>query len=241
MFLVLEGGATHHLNRRKIALEPGHLFAIQPRDAHWFSTAAGQSLTFVNVAVSARWWRALHVLLGCPPWDEERRSTLLGPGDSRVLGDELGKLELDGDPMTMTRALSRVHDYLIAHDGPETDAPPAWLETLRHEFSTLPESLGEPISFWQRRCGRSPEHLARSCRRFYGVTPSELLNQARIERARHLLRTTDAKVITIAFECGFGNMAHFHRVFSRLTGRTPNQLRHAGAATVPVHPAGDAT
>jgi AraC-like DNA-binding protein len=68
------------------------------------------------------------------------------------------------------------------------------------------------------------------------VTFSELINQARVERALHLLRTSEDKVITIAFDCGFGNLANFHRVFARQTGSTPSRWRQEAGAAVPVNP-----
>ena len=97
------------------------------------------------------------------------------------------------------------------------------------------EEIAEPIQYWQKKSGRSPEHLARSCRAFYLCTPTDLLNQRRIDRAKILLRSTDEKVISIAFACGFGNLANFYRNFSARAGMLPTTWRHQAAATVPVH------
>jgi AraC family cel operon transcriptional repressor len=93
--------------------------------------------------------------------------------------------------------------------------------------------LVEPIAAWQRRCGRTAEHLARSCRRHYGVTPSALLSSARIEYAKRLLLSTPDKVITIALDCGFGTLAHFHRLFLAQTGMTPREWRGRHSIVVP--------
>ena len=47
----------------------------------------------------------------------------------------------------------------------------------------------------------------------------------RIERAKHLLLSTDRKVLDIAFECGFQNSVHFNKCFRRQTGMTPGEYR----------------
>jgi AraC-like DNA-binding protein len=46
-----------------------------------------------------------------------------------------------------------------------------------------------------------------------------------MERARELLRHSDASIITISFECGYGNPAHFATAFRRSVGMSPSHYR----------------
>lgn len=234
VLLVQQGSGSHHLNGQTLPMQPDDLVLLQPRDSHFFSTGADETLVFINVAVAAGWWQALHAALGWEAWLTGRQSARLTPAEAQGLGAELGALAAGAQPLALLQAWSRVRDYLMRGTRPAAEQIPDWLEALRLDMARLPEALAEPIAFWQARSARSPEHLARSCRRHYGITFSELLNRARVERARQLLRTSDAKVIAIAMDCGFGNMAHFHRVFLRLTGMTPQQWRLAGMAAVPI-------
>lgn len=73
--------------------------------------------------------------------------------------------------------------------------------------------------------GRSPEHLARTFRRYLGVTPSRYLNERRLRYAADLLHLTDIPVREVAVEAGFVNMSHFHRLFRGKYGQTPNAFR----------------
>jgi len=109
---------------------------------------------------------------------------------------------------------------------------PEWLAALLRDLDD-PEKLVEPMGWWQRRSGRSKEHLARACRRFCGASLTELLQRARITRAQRLLATGEAKVTTTAFAVGFGHLGNFHAVFKRQTGLTPRQWQRRHAATVP--------
>ena len=232
-FLVLEGEGWHHLNQQALPLAAGDLVALRPSDAHYYSTDPGQGLAFLNVAVSDPLWESFHTALGLAPWLDRPLSTNLGRGETLRLAAELGGIEKSEDPLALLRALNLVREHLLTPRDALADAPPPWLEAVRRELAENPIALVEPISYWQKRGGRSPEHLARSCRRYYGITFSELINRARIEHAKFLLRSTDEKVTTIAFDCGFGNLANFHRVFARLTGRTPSGWRRIGRAAVP--------
>ena len=51
----------------------------------------------------------------------------------------------------------------------------------------------------------SPRHFSRTFRRVFGETPYQYLLTRRLERARHLLRTTGMSVAEICLEVGFRN------------------------------------
>jgi len=239
-FLVLDGSGIHHWNRRKIPLQRGHLVVIRPEDAHWFSAAPREPVVFINVAVAASWWRTFHRLVGLEQgWEgagEPRGHRLLHSQELMHLRPRLQELEDAGANPSTRLADAWMHIADLFHGRAASRAAvPEWLEAWRREISASAERLAEPIGYWQRRSGRSPEHLARSCRRYYGLTPGEVLNRARVERVKLLLRTTDAKVITIALDCGFPNLSNFHRHFLRGTGTTPALWRRSATATVPIN------
>lgn len=237
VFLIVDGRGSHCVNGRKVPLKTGHLAVVRPEDVHWFATTGRESLALLNVAVARSWWRAFHALMGkSEGWERQG-----DPAGHRLLTSRellqlhpllqhLGETELD-----LATAWQRIAGLFQNRSSlSRSAAPPPWLEAWRREVFALSERLEEPIGCWQKRCGRSPEHLARSCRAHYGLTPGELLNRARIERAKLLLRTTDEKVITVAFSCGFSNLANFHRHFLRATGTTPRLWRNVAATTVPL-------
>ena len=69
----------------------------------------------------------------------------------------------------------------------------------------------EPLDL--RRLAReahvSPRHFSRSFRRVFGETPYQYLLTRRLERARHLLRTTEMPVAEICLEVGFTSVGSF--------------------------------
>ena len=54
-----------------------------------------------------------------------------------------------------------------------------------------------------------------------------IVNGARIERAKRLLKSTDQKIIDIAFESGFASESIFYSAFEKITGTTPHKYRIA--------------
>jgi len=57
------------------------------------------------------------------------------------------------------------------------------------------------------------------------TTFSQFINGYRVERAKQLLQTTTCKITEIAEQCGFNSASVFHRVFVKMTGKTPAEWR----------------
>lgn len=53
----------------------------------------------------------------------------------------------------------------------------------------------------------------------------EFVNEYRVKYAMTLLKTSDEKLDVIAEQSGFNSRQSFHRVFSKMTGKTPEQYR----------------
>lgn len=73
--------------------------------------------------------------------------------------------------------------------------------------------------------GVSEAHFARSFKAAFGVPPHRYLLSRRIERAKALLRDTDASITDIAFQTGWDSLGTFGRVFRDVTGENPTELR----------------
>jgi transcriptional regulator GlxA family with amidase domain len=80
-----------------------------------------------------------------------------------------------------------------------------------------------------RAANVSERHFSRSFRRAYGETPYQYLLSRRLERARHLLRTTEMQVAEICLAVGFTSVGSFTTTFRRHVGITPLDYRHLNA------------
>jgi len=69
-----------------------------------------------------------------------------------------------------------------------------------------------------------------------GQTYSDLIQQARFDVAAKLLRTSDAKMLEIAYEAGYDDPSHFSRAFRRTAGCSPREYRRQQARNASQHP-----
>lgn len=76
-----------------------------------------------------------------------------------------------------------------------------------------------------RRAGLSRSQLTRRFVSLMKMPPERFLIQARIERARQLLRETDMSIGQIASGLGYRDIYYFSRQFRQITGRTASSLR----------------
>ena len=67
--------------------------------------------------------------------------------------------------------------------------------------------------------------LQRKLKQTMGITPQDLMKEARIKRACQLLRETDKNVSEVAYACGFTDPKYFSRSFRQSTGKSPSEFR----------------
>lgn len=69
-------------------------------------------------------------------------------------------------------------------------------------------------------------HLSKLLNKHMEQNFSEILNSVRIREAKELLKDSSRRIGDIAEEVGFVDMAHFSRVFKKLTGISANEYRN---------------
>jgi len=238
IFLVQEGTGWHGVNGRRIAIRSGNLVLIRPADRHSFTLEAGRCLSLTNVAFPVAWFEHIGHLWPYPreiaKWTRASSPPMAIASATERAGLEQALLNLApaAGPRHLLLARFCIEALqLLRPKGKEAPACPPWLEECVLAMEK-PENLQRDLLHFQRLAGRSPEHLARLCRAHFGLSPTELLNRARIRHAQRRLLQSEAKVVDIAYDCGFENLGYFHRVFSRLSGCTPRhwRLRHPASA-----------
>lgn len=95
-------------------------------------------------------------------------------------------------------------------------------EAFARDALEAPFSLSEAA----RRVGTSPRTLTRRMQRVLGKTPLSYVQQLRVQRAVHLLRTSDASVDEIAGLVGYRDGVTLRTLLRKKTGRGIKELRH---------------
>lgn len=82
-------------------------------------------------------------------------------------------------------------------------------------------SVGELAKLLQM----NEQYFCRYFKKITGKTPTEYINEVRIEQAAAHLQQSDRKIIDIAMECGYDNIGYFIRRFREQKGITPSEYR----------------
>ena len=68
-------------------------------------------------------------------------------------------------------------------------------------------------------------HFSRLFKQSLGISPYQYLLHQRVERAKHLLKSSDRLITDIALSCVFNSHSHLSKQFKQLTGMTPRAYR----------------
>ncbi len=98
---------------------------------------------------------------------------------------------------------------------------------VRQAMAFLREHLRTPIGVADvaRATSVSRRRLQDLFRRATGRTVRQELERLRVQEACRIMRETDAKLLAVAFESGFGNLVALDRAFRRTLGCTPSVWR----------------
>ncbi len=239
VFVVEEGPLQHHINGHIETLYPDTLILINPDDCHEFSCKEENGAKFFNLAFDrTQFEKAKHLAEQCAP------STRFAPLQSqvelphplcRLLARRMRWLQDTFEPVPQeiqqTAGLTLLADILVlcAAGGEQSHPVPYWLRKACAEMHK-PENMALGIPRLVAVSGKSQEHLTRSMQRYLSTTPSAYINNLRLERAAHLLTTTDRGVYHIMLEVGFQNASYFNKLFREKYHISPRKYRTAATS-----------
>ncbi len=180
---------------------------------------------YAEASIDGRFSCSLGVLTVHPPW--HAHADEFGTNGAVVLNfpmpeiDSLVSVQIP-NPRALAQLVRRCpaeagHAALEEAECHPPAAPAAWLSTL---VMLMCKETGDDIANLARRCGVTPEHASRACRRWFGVSPSALRREGRLQRAISLLQQ-GASPSVAAVEAGFCDQPHLTRLLKRATGITP--------------------
>lgn len=230
VFWVLGGEGRHRCNGRTLPLRPRQLLLMRPADRHCVQGAEGEPLRIVNVAFPSRTWadvRRRYFADRPDPFEEsgrhdwqldERRMRTLERWAERLSASARPQVLIDGFLMDLPELLS------AAAAARERELAPEWLTAACRALAD-PRHFAGGTPALARLAGRSPSHVARATVRWLGVTPTELVNTARMDYSARELATTVRPIMDIAFDCGLNNLSHFYALFRKRYGISPRRYR----------------
>lgn len=118
--------------------------------------------------------------------------------------------------------------HLNRGEGPDNHRVPHGAEArVSRVVRRIERELGTELTLsgLAREAGLSPYHFLRTFEQLTGVTPHQFLLRARLRAAALRVATEPARIIDIAFACGFGDLSNFNRAFRTEFGVSPRTYR----------------
>ncbi|NBK22407.1 MAG: AraC family transcriptional regulator [Spirochaetia bacterium] len=225
IFLVDQGNASHMVNGLKLPLCAGSLCFVRPDDSHCYQEVS-DDFRIINIIIPEKIITALFLFLGssfdgrrllessappCVCLDYQDLSSLIRDFEQLILYKKI--LREKSDTMyriTIFNLITRF--FMIQQVNTQTSPIPQWLKLLSLQMLTK-ENFTKGLPAMYRLSGKSPEHVSRACKKHLGKTPSQLVNDIRLEHSAMLLVTTNTPVIDICHECGFESLSYFYHRF----------------------------
>lgn len=243
IFMMLTGSAVHTVNDNSYILTEGQLLFIRDFDAHCYSSINGEYFEFLNICFSKDLLFSLFsylgegfkadVLLNCP----YPPAVTLSPTKRDDFLFRFTSLSAQTDTASATTAAKIfLHDVFtgyFSNFSPSRCEAPLWLETVCERMKK-PKYFTAGVDKMFELSGKSREHLCRSMKKYYRTTPSEYITDLRLEYAVTLLVSSTLSVTDICFECGFGNLSWFYKLFVKKYGLTPIDYRKKYAPDYPI-------
>lgn len=112
------------------------------------------------------------------------------------------------------------------------DAPTPAAEKQNHKLTLLMHQLSEnnnvQLCKLADNMGITEEHLCRIFKKYTGYRPLEYANLLKIQKAKHLLKSTDMTINEISSAAGFESHSYFTLLFKKYVGSTPTQYKRNG-------------
>lgn len=229
--LVLNGTGAHIVNGQTHPLQPGTLFLLTPVDFHHLIPEPGGALEIYNINFSGQFL------------DEELRQWLfsgmayhhyalpaaqtayLRADFSRIWeekhGNGLGRARL------MRSALERILLEVARYSQAQPQSENLHRSTIHQALLYLHHNFRAPLKLEDAaaQAGLSPTYFSQVFHRVTGSQFQKYLADLRLHFAGSLLLASDLPVTEICFVSGFGDMAHFGRMFRSKYGVSPSQYR----------------
>jgi len=75
--------------------------------------------------------------------------------------------------------------------------------------------------------GKSREHLTRSMRKYIGMSPSEFINDLRLNYIANMLINSNHRILDIIFASGFNTVSHATLLFRKKYGMSMSEFRRS--------------
>jgi AraC family transcriptional regulator, dual regulator of chb operon len=220
-----------------LPLVPGSLVLVAASDVHGFETAHAKGYSIFNLAVPQMYWTTFWKRYATEQSDPPDPFALpLAARSYQLEKSELAAVKQASSELRAGQRSNKALDRFLLNLFAILDelspiatgfSPPAWLRKAIASCAASAEQLELGVAALVQNTGKSPEHISRECRKWLNKTPTDVVNELRLDHAANQLTHTNLSIVGIAQSVGFLNMSHFYRLFRTRFSLTPAEHRSA--------------
>lgn len=227
-YFILSGEGELTVDGKKYSPKPGELFLMPAGVPQSYRTVSGDTYTkywchFTAESGGVRLFDAIRTPLCVKVKDPERLKNFFAQlVDAHCSEDSLAPLLEKARMLDILLVfLEEAADVGITH----SESLPA--EQLKLITDYISSHLSEEITLEDLAAlvHFHPNYFISFFRKYFGVPPLRYVSNARLERAKVLLKTTGDSVASIAEQTGFHGLYHFSKRFKAYTGFSPSDFR----------------
>ncbi len=238
IIFVLSGEISHIINSEIQELTAGSIVFIRPNDIHCFNKKQNKESEIISVSFSLETFQNLGEYLG---------ENSIFRNFSRAVIPELFQLslrKLDKMAIELLKLnslqfsnpnLVKVKFRVILADlfikCFLTEQPlnaeskmPVWLDEICVKMRKI-SNLEQGFPRLKKIAPCSPEHLCKVFKNYLDKTPTEFINDLKIEHSANLLVNSDEEIYAIAVDLGFKSISRYYKLFKKQYGIPPAKYR----------------
>lgn len=235
LFLVLKGKMYHMANGEEQIISPGDLFFMRDFDVHNYrQISQNESFVFINIAFTRENFDKMAEFFGeAFPKKELLKSKLpphvvLTHSDTEKFYNDISTIYTSENDtlrcLKLRKFIADIFTKYFLNIAQKPENIPLWLE-MTYEKMKKTQNFTCGIEKMYEISGKSREHVSRSMKKYYGISPLEYINELRVSYGANLLLSSNLSITEICYECGFQNLSWFYAAFKRKYLKTPYKYR----------------
>lgn len=235
--LVTNGEFLLILDGKSIWIKSGDMVLIQPDSIHSKFAKEGVDSTHINLAIRAQTMQELHKYLFSTSFGSIlkcNRIVHLNKNEKTDLQTKMMYLNLFkhdeySSKITYLRQLliQIVYSYFLIETSHSTKTIiPDWLNRALKYLQTM-DNLYLGLDHLIESTGKTKEHFYRSFKKYIGITPSQYINNTRLNYIANMLIHSNHEIVDLCEDVGFSSLSHFYALFKKSYGISPLAYRKA--------------
>lgn len=234
--LFISGSGIYNVCGKEYVFNPGDMFLFGSNEMHCI-TQINEELDLLNIHFNPRilWERSESLILlrlfssrnenfenKIPAKDDKLKSIILNLENEMTEQESAYSLQVKYMIFSALTHILRTYDY--TYDNGFLTKNSSVTKKLKEALIYIDENLSEKITLKEiaEIACMTPTYFSSVFKRFNGLSLWDYITIKRVENAIQLLKTTDMTKLEIANKCGFSSASNFYKLFSKITGKTPN-------------------